>query len=220
MMRLPHKLFITGTGTDVGKSVTAAMLLAGTRGYYWKPVQSGLDPASDSEWVQRVTGLPPAHFLPETYRLRTPLSPHAAAALDGVRIQLAAFRLPEPPAPGHLIVEGAGGVLVPLNEQDFMLDLIVQLALPVLVVASSRLGTINHTLLTLQALRSRPLSVVGVVLNGPPDPGNRRAIEHFGKVPVVAQIEPLPAVTPEALRATFARHFHAAITAPVLSAEA
>lgn len=207
---LPPRIFITGTGTDVGKSVAAAMLMAGTRGYYWKPVQSGLDPISDSEWVRQATGLAPTHFLPETYRLRTPLSPHAAAALDGVRIELSAFRLPALPAPGHLIVEGAGGVLVPLNDHDFMLDLIVQLALPVLVVATSRLGTINHTLLTLQALRSRQVSVIGVVLNGPPDPGNCQAIEHFGKVPVVARIEPLPAVTPEALLETFARHFRPA----------
>jgi dethiobiotin synthetase len=208
-LNLPPHLFITGTGTDVGKSVVAALLLAGTRGFYWKPVQSGLDPISDSEWVRRATGLPAAHFLPETYRLRNPLSPHAAAALDGVRIELSAFRLPELPAPSPLIVEGAGGVLVPLNERHFMLDLIVQLALPVLVVASSRLGTINHTLLTLQVLRSRRVPVAGVILNGPPDPGNCQAIEHFGRVLVLAQIEPLPAITPEILRDAFARHFGA-----------
>jgi dethiobiotin synthetase len=206
---LPPQIFITGTGTDVGKSVVAAMLLAGTRGFYWKPVQSGLEPISDSDWVRRATDLPQDHFLPETYRFRNPLSPHAAAALEGVRIDLTAFRLPVLPGPGHLIVEGAGGVLVPLNERHFMLDLIVQLALPVLVVASSRLGTINHTLLTLQALRSRRVSVVGIVLNGPEDPSNRRAIEHFGGIPVVAQIEPLPAITPEALGKTFSRHFAA-----------
>lgn len=207
MFRLPPQLFITGTGTDVGKSVTAAMLLAGTRGFYWKPVQSGLDPISDSEWVQRATGLPSKHFFPETYRLRNPLSPHAAAALDGVRIELSAFRLPELSAPSPLIVEGAGGVLVPLNERHFMLDLIVQLALPVLVVAASRLGTINHTLLTLQALRSRRVSVVGVILNGAPDPSNCQAIEHFGRVPVVAQIEEIPKITPRVLAKAFDRHF-------------
>jgi len=204
---LPPQLFITGTGTDVGKSVVAAMLLAGTRGFYWKPVQSGLEPISDSDWVRRATDLPEDHFLPETYRFRNPLSPHAAAALEGVRIDLSAFRLPELPVPGQLIVEGAGGVLVPLNERDLMLDLIVLLALPVLVVASSRLGTINHTLLTLQALRSRRVSVVGVILNGPPDPSNRQAIEHFGVIPVLAQIAPLPAITPEFLGNTFARDF-------------
>jgi dethiobiotin synthetase len=204
---LPPRLFITGTGTDVGKSVVSAMLLAGTRGFYWKPVQSGLDPSSDSQWVRHVTGLPSAHFLPETYRLKNPLSPHAAAALDGVRIELSAFRFPALPSPGPLIVEGAGGVLVPLNERHFMLDLIVQLALPVLVVAASRLGTINHTLLTLQALRGRGATVAGVIMNGPADESNRRAIEHYGDIPVVAHIEPLPAMTPEALRAIFARYF-------------
>jgi dethiobiotin synthetase len=210
---LPPSLFITGTGTDVGKSVVAAILMAGARGCYWKPVQSGLAPSSDSEWVQRATGLPAAHFLPETYRLRNPLSPHAAAALDGVRIDLSAFKVPALPAPGHLIVEGAGGVLVPLNARHFMLDLIEQLNLPVIVVASSLLGTINHTLLTLQVLGGRRVSVAGVVLNGPADESNRQAIEHFGEVPVVAQIEPLPAITPEVLRKTFHRHF----TAPAVS---
>lgn len=206
---LPPRLFITGTGTDVGKSVTAAVLLAGTRGLYWKPVQSGLEEGTDAQWIQRATALPDRHFHPERYRLRRPLSPHAAAALDGVRIELDDFQAPDPAPLHHLIVEGAGGVLVPLNARHFMLDLIVQLALPVLVVASSRLGTINHTLLTLQALRDRRVSVAGVILNGPPDPSNCQAIEHFGQIPVVAQIEPLPAITPESLRDTFARHFGA-----------
>jgi len=204
---LPPQLFITGTGTDVGKSVVAAMLLAGTRGLYWKPVQSGLDEGTDAQWIQRATALPDRHFHPERHRLRWPLSPHAAAALDGVRIELDDFQAPDPAPFHHLIVEGAGGVLVPLNERHFMLDLIAQLALPVLVVASSRLGTINHTLLTLQALRGRRVFVVGVILNGPPDPSNRQAIEHFGAIPVLAQIAPLPAITPELLGNTFARHF-------------
>lgn len=207
MFVLPPRLFITGTGTDVGKTVVAAILMAGTRGLYWKPVQSGLEEATDTQWIQHAVGLPEHHFTPERHRLRRPLSPHASAALDGVRIELADFQVPDPAPCDHLIVEGAGGVLVPLNDRHFMLDLILHLGLPVLLVASSRLGTINHTLLTLNALRSRQVPVVGVVLNGPRDDSNRRAIEHYGEIPVVAQIEPLPTLDTAALERVFARHF-------------
>lgn len=204
---LPRRLFITGTGTDVGKTILAAILMAGLRGVYWKPVQSGLEAATDTQWIQQATGLPEHHFHPERHRLRRPLSPHASAALDEVCIELADFRAPDPAPRDHLIVEGAGGVLVPLNDRHFMLDLIFQLGLPVLLVASSRLGTINHTLLTLNALRSRRVPVVGVVLNGPRDESNRVAIEHYGQIQVVAQIEPLPTLDAAALERVFARHF-------------
>jgi dethiobiotin synthetase len=204
---LPRRLFITGTGTDVGKTILAAILMAGLRGVYWKPVQSGLETATDTQWIQQATGLPEHHFHPERHRLRRPLSPHASAALDEVRIELADFRAPDPEPRDHLIVEGAGGVLVPLNDRHFMLDLIFQLGLPVLLVASSRLGTINHTLLTMNALRSRRVPVIGVVLNGPLDESNRVAIEHYGQIPVVAEIEPLPTFDAAALESVFARHF-------------
>ncbi|MFZ1984585.1 MAG: AAA family ATPase, partial [Desulfatitalea sp.] len=96
MFVLPPQLFITGTGTDVGKSVVAAILMAGTHGLYWKPVQSGLEEATDTQWIQQATGLPEHHFTPERHRLRQPLSPHAAAALDGVCIELADFEAPKP----------------------------------------------------------------------------------------------------------------------------
>lgn len=207
---LPHKIFITGTGTDVGKTVVSAMLVAGTRGAYWKPIQSGLGEITDTQWIQQMTGLPDDHFMPETHRLRQPLSPHAAAALDGVHIDLADFAPPDPHPRHHLVVEGAGGLLVPLNERHFMLDLVVQLGLPVLLVASSQLGTINHTLLSLDKLRSRKVPVTGVVMNGPKNESNRQAIEHYGQVPVLAQIEPLPRIDPAILAELFHRHFKAA----------
>jgi dethiobiotin synthetase len=181
--------------------------MAGTRGAYWKPVQSGLEEITDTQWVQRATGLAGEHFLAETYQLRQPLSPHAAAAIDGVRIDLDAFK-PPPCAPhNRLVVEGAGGLLVPLNERHFMLDLIVQLGLPVLLVASSQLGTINHTLLSLDQLNRRAVKVAGVVMNGPLNASNRQAIEQFGHVPVVAQIEPLNGISPRVLGKAFATYF-------------
>jgi dethiobiotin synthetase len=207
MFVLPPRLLITGTGTDVGKTVVAAILMAGTRGLYWKPVQSGLEDATDTQWIQRATGLPERHFMPERHKLRRPLSPHASAALDGVSIELSDFQVPDPAPRDHLIVEGAGGVLVPLNDRYFMLDLFIHLGLPVLLVASSQLGTINHTLLTLNTLKSSQVPVLGVVMNGPRDESNRRAIEHYGEIPVVAQIEPLSTLDEAALEKVFARHF-------------
>src|SRR5262249_23631966 len=148
-----------------------------------------------TQWVKAMTGLPDERFFKETYRLTQPLSPHASARIDGVHIDLNAFKLPlieNTP----LIVEGAGGVLVPLNEDALVLDLIENLNLPVLVVARSTLGTINHTLLTLGALRSRKLDILGVVLNGPPNEGNKQAIEEYGKLPVIACIPPLGTACP------------------------
>lgn len=203
----PPRLFITGTNTDIGKTVVSAVLMAGLRGRYYKPVQSGIIEMSDTLWIREKTGLPPSHFFPETYRLKQPLSPHAAAALDGVRITLDAFHLPETPETETLIIEGAGGIMVPLNDEHFMLDLMKAFDIPVLLVADSALGTINHTLLSLEQMRRKGVDVFGVVMNGPKNPGNREAIEQFGKIRVLAEIEPLPEITPESLKDCFRRCF-------------
>jgi dethiobiotin synthetase len=208
--KLPPRIFITGTSTDIGKTMVSAILMCGTRGRYWKPVQSGSEEMTDTRWIQQVTGLAATHFVPERYLLRRPLSPHAAAALEGVKIALEDFDLPEGAPCDPLIVEGAGGVMVPLNERDLMLDLIVRLALPVVVVSSSRLGTINHTLLTLDKLASRRLEIAGVVMNGPLDDGNRKAIEHYGQTRVIAQLEPLPVVDATVLNRVFQANFRSA----------
>ncbi len=205
MKEFPRRFFVAGTDTDVGKTVISAILMAGLRGFYWKPVQSGLEEATDTEWIRLATGLPGIHFFPETYRLSRALSPHASAAADGVRIDLSSFRLPK--TEDHLLVEGAGGLLVPLNERDFVVDLIDFLNLPVLLVARSTLGTINHTLLSIEQLKTRGLTVLGVVMNGPANPGNREAIEYYGKTEVLAEIEPLPKIEPPILKEAFARHF-------------
>ncbi len=206
----PSRLFITGTDTGVGKTMVSAIILAGLGGTYWKPVQSGTEDGTDTEWVRRATGLGADHFLPETYRLRHPLSPHAAAAMEGVRIELEAFRIPE--TKGNLIAEGAGGIMVPLNERHFMLDLMKKLGFPVLIVARRTLGTINHTLLSLEQIRRHGLEVFGVVMNGAGDPipsplSNRGAIAFYGKVKVLAEIDPLPEITPRALREAFEHYF-------------
>ena len=206
-MRLPERLFVTGTDTDVGKTVVAALLTLGLGATYWKPVQSGAEAETDTQWVRRVTGLPADCFVPEVYCLKAALSPHRAAALEGVQIKIEGLRLPRLKAEERLVVEGAGGVLVPLNDKCTMVDLMVQLGLPVLVVARSGLGTINHTLLTLAALRRRRLQVIGVVMNGKKNKANRDAIEHYGQVPVLAQIESVAPLDACRLRQVFTGSF-------------
>ena len=204
----PPALFVTGTDTGVGKTVVAAILTAGLDGIYWKPVQSGLEGVTDTEQVRQMTGMGEIHFAPETYRLRHPLSPHEAAELEGVRIELDRFQLPAHP-PSTLIVEGAGGIMVPLNQEHTMLDLMKRLRLPVLLVARTALGTINHTLLSIEQLRRSGLEVLGVVMNGQRNHGNRQAIEHHGQVPVLAQIEPVENIHRRSLSSLFSIYFGA-----------
>ncbi|HVI50832.1 MAG TPA: dethiobiotin synthase [Candidatus Sulfotelmatobacter sp.] len=186
-------IFVTGTDTDIGKTMVSAWLVKSWQADYWKPVQSGCLQDSDTDTVRQVN--PQAVLHPPARLLKAPLSPHEAAALEGVSIRLADFHLPV--TDNLLVVEGAGGALVPLNDHDLMTDLMAHLGLPVLVVARSGLGTINHTLLTLEALRSRGLAVAGVVLNGPLNAANRQAIEHYGRVRVLGELPRL--FGPEAL---------------------
>ena len=199
---LPSRLFVTGTDTNIGKTVVSAILTKGLNASYWKPVQSGIADGTDSDWLQKATGCDPSRIHPERHRLEEPLSPHAAAHIDGVEIKLSDFSLPGNDS-GALVVEGAGGILVPLNDNDLMIDLMEYLALPVLVVARSGLGTINHTLLTLRQLRAQKIPVCGVVMNGPKNDSNRQAIEHYGQVAVIAEVETVSSFTPDILQDLF-----------------
>jgi len=188
-MKFPEAFCITGTDTDVGKTVIAALITAGLQAAYWKPVQCGLTPRTDTEMVHQLTGLPDSHFLPETYSLKLPMSPHAAAEDEGVEIKLNNFKLPIPPQHRPLVVEGAGGIMVPINDRHYMLDLMHHLGLPIVLVTRSTLGTINHTLLSLNCLRRAGLKVLGLVINGPKNNSNRKALEFYGKVEVLAEVE-------------------------------
>ncbi|OIO01288.1 MAG: dethiobiotin synthase [Desulfovibrionaceae bacterium CG1_02_65_16] len=188
------KVFVTGTDTDAGKTVVSAWLCLHAGADYWKPIQSGHPPDRDADVVARLSG---AHIHPERHMLRAPLSGFDAARLEGKRIDLDDFRLPETARP--LVIEGAGGVLVPINEHATTLDLIERLGAPVIVAARSGLGTINHTCLTLMALRARHIPIVGVALSGPLNPGNRAGIEQFGNVKVLAEIPPLEPLSRETL---------------------
>jgi len=209
---LARGVFVVGTDTEVGKTVVSACLARAWDADYWKPVQTGtgVDPG-DTATVARLAGLPPERTHPCAYAFPEPLSPHAAAELAGTEIRLDEVELPRTDRP--LIVEGAGGVLVPLNATELMIDLVQRLRLPVVVVARSTLGTINHTLLTLAALYARGVEVLGVVMNGPPSASNRAAIERHGRVKVLAEIPYTDDLSPTWVETTGETHF-AGVAAP------
>lgn len=202
----PEAFCVTGTDTGIGKTVVSAILTKGLEATYWKPVQSGLKEETDTEAVKRMTGLYDNHFKEETYQLTEPLSPHASAAIDGIRIDMDAFSIPMYDT-DHLVVEGAGGVLVPLNDNYLIIDLIDQLELPALIVARSELGTLNHTLLTIEALRRCQIPIIGVIMNGPQNESNRKAIEHYGNTSVLAEINLIESLTADGLQRVFKEHF-------------
>ncbi len=191
-------LLVTGTDTEVGKTVVGALLLLRySTATYWKPVATGSVDGRDTADIERWTGRP---ALPEFRVYRQPVSPHLAARLAGEHITrpalTGAWKIVQETVPGPIVVEGIGGVMVPFNERGyFFADFARDLRLPALVVARSTLGTINHTLLTLEALRERRVPIAGVVMNGPRNPENRQAIEVLGRVPVIAEVEPLKALT-------------------------
>lgn len=188
-------LFVTGTDTGVGKTVlSAALLLRYPEASYWKPIQTG--PDDDTTEVRRLTGGP---VIDAGIRLPDPVSPHLAAQRVEMPIDLDPLVSQVHTTP--MIVEGAGGVLVPVNDAQTMADLMTMLGLPVIVAARTTLGTINHTLLTLEALRARKLRIAGVVMIGQCDADNRAAIEHYGRVAVLAEMPRFDPLTRESLRA-------------------
>jgi dethiobiotin synthetase len=199
--------FVTGTDTGVGKTVLSALLVAALDGTYWKPVQTGAIEGTYRDSIRLWSGCPEERILPERYRFDPPVSPHLAARDAGVRIALDAFELPASMGDRPCIVEGAGGAMVPLNEHDLMVDLMRRLGLPVVIAARTSLGTINHTLLTLAALRGAHVSVRGVVLIGAENIENRRAIEHYGKVGVIGHIPVLAQIHRAALLEVFEKNF-------------
>jgi dethiobiotin synthase len=187
-------VFVTGTDTGVGKTVlSAALMLQYPDATYWKPIQTGSD--DDTAEVRRLSG---GRVIDQGVRLPDPVSPHLAAQRAGVVIDLDALQSRD--SNGAVVVEGAGGVLVPVNESQVVADFMVKLGLPIVVAARSTLGTINHTLLTIEALRARSLTVAGVVMIGDRNADNRSAIEHYGKVSVLAEMPRFDPLTPDRLR--------------------
>ncbi len=191
---------VTGTDTDVGKTVFAAGLSQALRATYWKPAQAGLEGETDSEVVARLA--PDAQVLPEAYRLATPCSPHEAARVDGVRIEETALSLPQSDRP--LVVEGAGGVLVPYREDLLAADLFAQWNLPAILVARTQLGTISHSLLSVEALRARGIEVAGVAFIGEEEPVAEGAITRIAKVSHLGRLPRLDPLNANTLAKAFA----------------
>ncbi|ALR19356.1 MULTISPECIES: dethiobiotin synthase [Sphingobium] len=193
---------VTGTDTGIGKTVFSAALAGALGGYYWKPIQAGIDPEGDSETVVRLSALPADRVLPEAYRLSTPASPHLAARTDGIEIGLDRLALPR--VDGPLVVEGAGGVLVPISETLLMADLFAHWGKPVILCARTGLGTINHSLLSIEALRGRGVPIAGIAFVGDPHAENERIIPALGKVMNLGRLPHIPQLDPADLAAAFA----------------
>ncbi len=182
-------VFVTGIGTEIGKTVASAILTEALEADYWKPVQSGDLDNTDTMKVQRWISNSKTKFHPETYRLHTPMSPHAAAEIDGVQIRLDRFHLPE--TDNFLLAEGAGGLMVPLNNQDCIIDLIARLGLPVVLVSRHYLGSINHTLLSIEALQRRNIPIAALIFNGKEHPTTESVIQRMSGLEALTRIEDL-----------------------------
>ncbi|WP_170418592.1 dethiobiotin synthase [Ruegeria atlantica] len=191
-------VIVTGTDTGVGKTVFAAGLTAALGATYWKPVQSGLEDATDTETVKVLSG---AKVLPEAYRLNMPASPHLSA--EDMGVEIASDQLALPKVEGPLVVEGAGGLMVPLNRETFFLDVISQWQAPVILVARTALGTINHTSLSLMALRGAGCSVVGVAFVGDAEPDVEQTIAEMCQVTHLGRLPYLESLSREALSKAF-----------------
>ncbi|MDO7836572.1 dethiobiotin synthase [Sphingobium sp. HBC34] len=197
-------LVVTGTDTGIGKTVFAAGLAGALGAHYWKPIQAGVDPEGDKETVAALSGLSPDHILPEAYRLATPASPHLAARIDGVEIALDRLTLPQ--VDGPLVVEGAGGVLVPITETLLMADLFAHWGRPAILCARTTLGTINHSLLSIEALKARGVPVAGIAFIGDPHEENERIIPQIAGVPSLGRLPRLDPLDPATLATAFAAH--------------
>ncbi|NLR40997.1 dethiobiotin synthase [Novosphingobium sp. ERW19] len=195
---------VTGTDTGIGKTIFSAALTGALHAHYWKPVQAGLDDGADRDHVASLSGVPADHILPEAYRLNTPCSPHRAAEIDGVVIDLAQLSLPHV---RPLVVEGAGGALVPVTRNTTYADVFAWWNLPVIVVARTALGTINHSLLTFEALRSRGVPIHGVAFVGEANEDSEATICAMGEVKRLGRLPMLDLLDAQGLATAFAQRF-------------
>jgi dethiobiotin synthetase len=200
------RIIVTGTDTGVGKTVFAAALGGALGATYWKPIQAGLLEETDRQAVLRLSGLSEERVLPEAYRLKTPASPHLAAEIDGIAIDPDALVLPD--TDGPLVVEGSGGLLVPLTRDVAYIDVIARWCAPAVLCARTTLGTINHSLLSIEALRTRGILLLGIVFIGDESAESERIIVEMGHTRRLGRLPHLAPLTGDLLREAFARHFN------------
>ena len=201
-------IVVSGTDTGIGKTVFSAMLVQALDAAYWKPVQAGRENGGDSETVGRLLSLGPERIMSERYVLSQPLSPHRAAELNGIEIDADALSLPGPRADGRpLVVEGAGGLLVPLTRRTLFIEVFRRWGAPVVLCARTALGTINHTLLSIEAIRARGIPLLGIAFIGQAMPDSERTIVEFSGARRLGRLPWLAEVTADALGRAFAENF-------------
>ncbi len=197
MKSQPSGLIVCGTDTDVGKTIVSALVVQGLNAIYWKPIQSGITNGGDTIQICKLLQLSKERWIKEAYRFQAPVSPHWAAEKENKLINPANLQLPSVTKP--IVIETAGGLLVPLNRQLLQIDQLNSWKLPVLLVSRTGLGTLNHTLLSIEALRKRKIPLLGLILNGPPHQDNLKTLEQIGKVQVIGQLPPLKEVNAKTL---------------------
>ncbi|MGY3485872.1 dethiobiotin synthetase [Bradyrhizobium sp. USDA 4011] len=200
------RIVVTGTDTGIGKTIFSAGLAGFLGASYWKPVQAGLEEETDAQLVARLAGLAADRIMPERYRLRTPASPHQSAAIDGARIDPAALDLPDT-GDRPLVIEGAGGLMVPLNGDTLFIDVFERWRLPVVLCARTALGTINHSLLSVEALRKRNIDVLGIAFIGEGNPESERAVCEIGQVRRLGRLPWLSPLAADTLQTAFNASF-------------
>ncbi|MWB93624.1 dethiobiotin synthase [Flavobacterium sp. GA093] len=183
------KIFVTGISTDVGKTVASTIIVEALEADYWKPIQAGDLDNSDSHKVKAQISNSKSQFYPNSYQLNTPASPHLAAEIDGITIDLKAIK--EPETDNHLVIEGAGGIFVPLNEKDSIIDLILPVY-KIIVVSRHYLGSINHTLLTIEAIQNRGLKVAGIIFSGSENKSTESLILNKTGIKCIGRIDEEP----------------------------
>jgi len=179
------KFIICGTDTDIGKTLISSFFVKGLNSFYWKPIQSGIESQTDSQTVEKLAQLSKEKIIKEAYVFTKPLSPHWAAEIDQKTINFEKLRLPK--VQGSLIVETAGGLMVPITRNFLQIDQIKQWKLPVILVCKSSLGTLNHTLLSIEALKQRNIEILGLVVNGKKHLDNPRTLVDFSGIPLIAE---------------------------------
>ncbi|MBI4929266.1 MAG: dethiobiotin synthase [Bacteroidetes bacterium] len=192
-----RKFFVTGIGTDVGKTVTSAILVEALKADYWKPVQAGTYYATDSENVKKWISNETSVIHPEAYKLREHKSPHEASEMEGVTVDFDKIVLPQ--TNNTLVIEGAGGVMVPVNKQYYIIDLIKKFDTETIVVIQNYLGSINHSLLTIDALKQRGIKIIGLVFNGSPHEPSRQIIESYSGLKTISWIVNEPTINKEVI---------------------